>query len=124
MHFLYPCFTFISVHYPTLSLSTSEVIGRGGVSEFELTCTSANCAVEACEPPGEIATCTDIMLLRKPISGGPASLILRKGHLESLWADALGDLKVIVHEKSKMVVRIPRSECAVFLSLIDFKQSF
>ncbi|KAL5972153.1 hypothetical protein TSMEX_000106, partial [Taenia solium] len=100
------------VYYPSLSLSTSEVTVAGGKSEFEITCTSATCA-GSCEPPGEVATCQDLMLFRKQIDGIPATLVVRRGRLEPLWADVLRDLKILVDEESKMVVRLPRTHTYV-----------
>ncbi|KAM3173553.1 hypothetical protein ACTXT7_012293 [Hymenolepis weldensis] len=96
------------MHYPSLSLSSSEVLSTKCTPEFEFTCTSVTCA-ESCEPQGEVATCQGLMLLRKPIRGGVPSLVTRRGHLEPLWADVLSDLKVIVDEESKLVVRIPKT---------------
>lgn len=91
-----------------MSLSTGEVTVAGGRSEFEITCTSVTCA-GSCEPPGEVETCQNLLLFRKQIDGGPVTLVAQRGHLEPLWADVLRDLKILVDEESKMVVRIPRS---------------
>lgn len=98
----------IPVYYPSLSLSTSEVTVASGRSAFEITCTSVTCA-RSCQPPGEVETCQNLMLLRTQIHGGPTTLVAQRGQLEPLWADVLGDLKVLVDEESKMVVRIPRT---------------
>ncbi|KAM7536868.1 hypothetical protein Aperf_G00000085309 [Anoplocephala perfoliata] len=102
----------VPIHYPSLSLSSSEVDGMNDRPEFEFVCTSVTCA-GSCEPPGEIATCQGLMLMRKPISGGTPSLVTRRGELEPLWANVLSDLKVIVDEESKLVVRIPRTHVFV-----------
>ncbi|EUB60600.1 GPI-anchored surface glycoprotein [Echinococcus granulosus] len=98
----------LTLYYPSLSLSTSEVTVASGRSAFEITCTSVTCA-GSCQPPGEVETCQNLMLLRTQIHGGPTTLVAQRGQLEPLWADVLGDLKVLVDEESKMVVRIPRT---------------
>ncbi|VDM30303.1 unnamed protein product [Hydatigera taeniaeformis] len=49
------------------------------------------------------------MLFRKQIDGGLTTPVVQRGRLDPLWADVLGDLKVLVDEESKMVVRVPRT---------------
>lgn len=61
------------------------------------------------------------MLLRKPITGGVPSLVTRRGQLDPLWADVLSDLKVIVDEESKLVVRIPKSKSVNIIYSVHYK---